>query len=104
MVEEFRADDVVTYVANPNYRGEQPYFQRVVLKGGGDAESAARAVLETGEADYAWNLQVQAAVLQQMEAAGLGSIVTAYGTSVERIHINWTNPDPALGEERSVWH
>ncbi len=104
MVEEFRADDVVTYVANPNYRGEQPFFQRVVLKGGGDAESAARAVLETGEADYAWNMQVQAAVLEQMEAAGLGSVISVYGTSVERIHINWTNPDPALGDERSVWH
>jgi peptide/nickel transport system substrate-binding protein len=105
MVEEFRPNDVVTYVPNPNYREEgKPYFQRVVLKGGGDAESAARAVLETGEADYGWNLQVQASVLAQMEAAGLGTVVTAYGTQVERIHINWTNPDPALGDERSVWH
>ncbi len=105
MVEEFRPNDVVTYVPNPHYREEgKPYFQRVILKGGGDAESAARAVLETGEADYAWNLQVQASVLAQMEAAGLGTVVTSYGTSVERIHINWTNPDPALGDDRSVWH
>ena len=56
MVDEFRPNDVVTYVANPNYREEgKPHFDRVVFKGGGDAESAARAVLETGEADYAWN-------------------------------------------------
>jgi peptide/nickel transport system substrate-binding protein len=103
MVEEFRADDVVVYVPNPNYRGDAPFFQRVTLKGGGDAESAARAVLETGEADYAWNLQVQPQILSQMEAAGLGQIVAGFGTGVERIMINWTNPDPSLGENRSVW-
>jgi len=104
MVDEFRANDVVTFVANPNYRvNGKPFFQRVVLKGGGDAESAARAVLETGEADYAWNLQVLPQVLTQMEAAGNGTILTAYGTAVERIHINQANPDPALGDARSVW-
>jgi peptide/nickel transport system substrate-binding protein len=103
MVEEFRPDDVVVYVPNPNYRGDPPYFQRVTLKGGGDAESAARAVLETGEADYAWNLQVQPQILAQMEAAGLGEILAVFSTGVERIHINWTNPDPALGENRSLW-
>lgn len=104
MVEEFRANDVVTYVANPNYReAGKPYFKRVVLKGGGDAESSARGVLETKEADYGWNLQVLPAILAQMEAAGNGTIMTAFGTQVERIHINQTNPDPALGDNRSVW-
>ncbi|MEZ4672054.1 MAG: peptide ABC transporter substrate-binding protein [Anaerolineae bacterium] len=103
MVDEFRANDVVTYVANPNFREEgKPYFKRVVLKGGGDAESAARAVLETGEADYAWNLQVLPQILAQMEAQGIGTILSVYGTSVERIHVNQANPDPALGDMRSV--
>ena len=104
MVEEFRANDVITYVPNPNYREEgKPYFQRVIFKGGGDAESAARAVLETGEADYAWNLQIAPAVLNSMEAAGNGTVVVAYGTGVERLMMNQTNPDPALGpDERSV--
>ena len=104
VVEEFRANDVVTFTANPNYREEgKPFFARAVFKGGGDAESAARAVLETGEADYAWNLQIAPEVLNQMEAAGVGTVVVSYGTSVERIMINQTNPDPALGENRSVW-
>lgn len=104
MVEEFRSGDVITYVPNPYYREPgKPGFARVILKGGGDAESAARAVLETGEADYAWNLQVTFAILAQMEAAGLGSIINAFGTAVERIHINQANPDPALGDLRSVW-
>ena len=104
MVEEFRPNDVATYVANPNYREEgKPFFSRVVLKGGGDAESAARAVLETGEADYAWNLQIDPAVLGAMEAAGLGQVVVSYGTSVERLMVNQTNPDPALGENRALY-
>ena len=105
VVEEFRANDVVTYTANPNYREEgKPYFARAVFKGGGDAESAARAVLETGEADYAWNLQISPAVLSAMEAAGQGTVVVAFATNVERLMINQTNPDPMLGADmRSVW-
>jgi peptide/nickel transport system substrate-binding protein len=104
MVEEFRANDVVTYTANPNYREEgKPFFQRVILKGGGDAESAARAVLETGEADYAWNLQVLPQILAQMEANGIGTILNVVSSAVERIHLNQANPDPALGDARSVW-
>jgi len=104
VVEEFRANDVITFVANENYREEgKPYFKRVVFKGGGDAESAARAVLETGEADYAWNLQIAPEILNSMASAGLGEVLVAFGTSVERIHLNQTNPDPALGDMRSVW-
>jgi peptide/nickel transport system substrate-binding protein len=104
IVEEFRANDVVSFVKNPNYRVEgQPFFDRVVMKGGGDAEASARAVLSTGEADYAWNLQVAPAILNAMAAEGHGTVVTAFSTGVERIEINQTNPDPALGDMRSVW-
>ncbi|MBK8134814.1 MAG: peptide ABC transporter substrate-binding protein [Chloroflexi bacterium] len=104
VVESFLPNDVVTFVANPNYREPgKPYFQRVVFKGGGDAESAARAVLETGEFDYAWNLQVLPQILAGMAAAGQGVVVSSYGTSVERIHVNQTNPDPDLGDLRSVF-
>jgi len=102
MVEEFRANDVVTYVANPNYREEgKPGFERVVFKGGGDAESAARAVLETGEADYAWNLQISPDVLSSMEAAGNGSVIVAFAANVERLMLNQANVDPD-NENRSL--
>lgn len=102
MVEDFRANDVVTYVANPNFRVEgQPGFDRVVFKGGGDAESAARAVLETGEADYAWNLQISPAVLTGMEAAGNGVVVVGFGSNVERLMLNQANVD-ADNENRSL--
>lgn len=105
MVKEFKPNDVIVYEANPNYReADKPAFQTVVFKGGGDAAAAARSVLETGEFDYAWNLQVEPEILAQMEAAGKGQIVVAFGTSVERLHMNQTNADPSLPpEKRSVY-
>ena len=95
VVTDFRANDTVVYEINENYReADKPYFSRVVLKGGGDAASAARAVLETGEADYAWNLQVEPQILNDMAAAGLGEVVVTFGPAVERLIVNFTNPGP----------
>lgn len=103
VVSEFKANDVVALAANDKYRDPaKPAFASVVFKGGGDAASAARSVLETGEFDYAWNLQVEPEVLQQMAQAGKGKVVSAYGTSVERLMVNFTNPDPALGDKRGT--
>ena len=102
VVTEFLANDTVLYTANENYRDpHKPFFDEVIFKGGGDAASAARAVLETGEADYAWNLQVEPEILSAMEAAGKGKVVAGFGTGVERLMVNFTNPDPALGDARS---
>ncbi len=103
VVTQFKANDVVAYEANSNYRDEsKPAFASVVFKGGGDAASAARSVLETGEFDYAWNLQVEPEILQKMASAGKGTVVSAFGTSVERLMVNMTNPDPALGDKRAT--
>lgn len=103
VVSEFRPNDVIELVANDNFRfPDRPYFASVTFKGGGDAAAAARSVLETGEFDYAWNLQIDPTILSEMEAAGLGTVVTAFGTSVERLHLNQTNPDAALGDLRAT--
>ncbi len=96
VVEEMRVDDTVTYVYNPSYRKAaegKPFFGGVTIKGGGTAEDAARAVLSTGEADYAWNLQVPPEILSQMEAEGNGVVDVGFNTSVEGIRLNQTNPD-----------
>ena len=103
-VGEFLSNDSVLYVPNDNYRDpNKPFFSEVFMKGGGSAEDAARAVLETNEADYAWNTQVPPEVLAQMELAGNGKVVNALGTCVERIMVNFTNNDPNLGDDRSLW-
>jgi len=102
-VVDFKVNDVVVYERNENYHGDTPYFDRVVFKGGGDATSAARAVLETAEADYAWNLQVEPEILAPMEEAGNGVIVAAFAGNVERVLVNQTNPDADLGDDRSEY-
>ena len=68
---EFNPGDTVLYDINEDYHIDGvPFFDEVEIKGGGDAASAARAVLVTGEADWAWNLQVEPEILNQMEAEG----------------------------------
>lgn len=104
-VVEFRPGDTAVFEPNPEFRQvESLGFDRVELKGGGDATSAARAVLQTGDADYAYNLQVEAPVLQQLESAGQGKVEANYGALMERIIINHSDPNKVApsGERSSV--
>ena len=100
----FTVNDTVTLAMNDQYRDPaKPAFASAVIKGGGDAEGSARAVMETGEFDYAWNTQIPPDSQASMTAAGKGEFVVAFGTLVERIEMNMTDPDPALPEgERST--
>ena len=102
-ITSFTPDAIAVYERNPHYYGEKPYFDKVVLRGGGDAQSAAQAVLEHGDADYAWNLQIDPGALATMETAGRGTVVSAFSSLVERIVLNQTNADPALGADRSEY-
>ncbi len=107
MVTAFTVNDTVQMAANPNYRDPaKPAFATAVIKGGGDAEGSARAVMETGEFDYAWNTQIPPETQESMKAAGKGEFVVAFGTLVERIEMNTTDPDPALpeGERATAKH
>ncbi|MCM8748644.1 peptide ABC transporter substrate-binding protein [Thermomicrobiaceae bacterium CFH 74404] len=101
-VREFRPGDVVIYEMNENYREpDKPFFSEVELKGGGDATSAARAAIQTGEVDFAWNLQVEAQVLKQLEETGVGQLGITPGVNVERILVNMTDPRTEVDGERS---
>ena len=98
---EFRPGDAARFVANEAYRmSGLPAFSEVLIKGGGDAISAGRAVLETGEFDYAWNLQLSPEVLSAMAERGKGHIVTAFSTLVERLAFNLREPAPNPGTLR----
>jgi peptide/nickel transport system substrate-binding protein len=99
MVTDFKVNDVVELAANPYYRDPaKPAFATMTVKGGGDAAGAARAVMETGEFDYAWNTQINPELQAQMKAGGKGVFVNAFGTLVERIEMNMTDPSPDLAE------
>ncbi len=99
----FAADSEAIYERNPHYRGDRPYFDQVILRGGGSAEAAARAVLGRGEADYAWNLQIEPSLLAELEANGRGRVVSTFADLVERLVLNQANSDPSLGEDRSEY-
>ena len=103
-INETENTSMVAYARNDNFRvPDQPFFSDVTITGGGDAATVARAVLETGEADYGWNIQVEPQLLQSLQTSGRGMVATAFSNLVERLEVNFTNPDPALGDKRSEW-
>jgi len=104
VVESFRENDQVVYKINENYREpNKPFFDRVNLKGGGDAASAARAVLQTGDYDYAWNLQVEPQILAQLQEGGRGTLKVVPGASLERIAFNFADPNTEVEGQRAYW-
>lgn len=99
---DFKPGDILIGERNPDYHVKnQPHFDTIELKGGGDAVSAARAVLQTGEFDYAWNLQVEDEVLKRMETGGRGKISAVVSGDVEFIILNTTDPWTEVDGERS---
>jgi peptide/nickel transport system substrate-binding protein len=99
---EFKPGDLVSGTINTDYHMEnRPYFDAVELKGGGDAVSAARAVLQTGEYDFGWNLQVEDEILLKLEKGGKGRVVITPGGAIEHIQINFTDPWTEVDGERA---
>lgn len=103
LFEEFKPGDLVRGKINPNYHeANKPYFDAIEMKGGGDAVSAARAVLQTGEYDFAWNMQVEDAILKRLEEGGKGKIHITLGGSIEHIQLNNTDPWKEVDGARST--
>jgi peptide/nickel transport system substrate-binding protein len=99
---DFKPGDTVRAEIFPGYHeANWPFFDRLEMKGGGDAASAARAVIQTGEYDFAWNMQVEDDVLQRMEQGGKGKVEIAWGGQVEHILCNFTDPLREVDGERS---
>ena len=99
---EFKPGDMVKGVINTQYHvANQPHFDSIEMKGGGDAVSAARAVLQTGEFDYAWNLQVEDEVLKRLENGGKGRAVIVPGGDIEFIVLNYADPNTEVDGERA---
>jgi len=102
MFVDFKPGDVLRAKLNPDYHvPNRPYFDTVEVKGGGDAVSAARAVLQTGEYDYAWNMQVEDEILLKLESAGKGRVSIIETGAVEFIMLNATDPAVEVDGERA---
>ena len=99
---DFKPGDVVRAEANPTYHvPNRPFFDTLEMKGGGDAVSAARAVLQTGEYDYAWNMQVEDDILRRLEQGGKGRVNIWPTGNPEHIQCNFTDPSTEIDGERS---
>ena len=99
---EFRPADTVRGERFVDYhKPNRPYFDSIELKGGGDAVSAARAVLQTGDYDFGWNLQVEDEVLKRLEDGGKGRIDTVFGNYCEFLYLNATDPNKEVDGEKS---
>jgi peptide/nickel transport system substrate-binding protein len=92
------------FAPNERFREGLPTFRLVELQGGVAPYVAARAVLQTGQADFAHNLQLEAAALSTLAQGEQGAIVPTFGGQVERVMINFTDPNRAAanGEKSSL--
>ncbi len=99
---DFKPGDMVRGEINTDYHiANMPHFDSIEMKGGGDAVSAARAVIQTGEFDMAWNLQVEDEILKKMEEGGKGKAYIIEGGNIEHIGVNFTDPNKEIDGERS---
>ncbi|OGA18722.1 MAG: peptide ABC transporter substrate-binding protein [Betaproteobacteria bacterium RIFCSPLOWO2_02_FULL_66_14] len=99
---DFMPGDAVRGRINPDYHEPgRPHFDTIEMKGGGDAASAARAVIQTGEFDFAWNLQVEDEILVRLEKGGRGKAVMTLGGDIEFIMLNQSDPWTETDGERS---
>ena len=99
---EFKPGDVVRAEIYPGYHvSNRPFFDTLEMKGGGDAVSAARAVLQTGEYDYAWNMQVEDDILLRLEQGSKGRVNIWPTGAMEHIQLNTTDPWTEVDGERS---
>jgi len=99
---DFKPGDVLHAEINGVYHvPNRPFFDTVELKGGGDPVSAGRAVLQTGEYDYAWGVQMEHEILQRLEQSAKGHFVIGRTANVEYIQLNQTDPWREVDGERA---
>ncbi|MBI1848546.1 MAG: peptide ABC transporter substrate-binding protein [Candidatus Rokubacteria bacterium] len=99
---EFKPGDMVRAEINTSYHtANRPFFDTMEIKGGGDAISAARAVMQTAEYDFAWNMQVEDEILKRLETGGKGHAEITPTGYIEHIQCNQTDPWKEVDGERS---
>jgi peptide/nickel transport system substrate-binding protein len=99
---EFRPGDLIRAELNPSYHvPNRPFFDRLEIKCGGDAVGATRAVLQTGEYDFAYYVLVEEEVLKRIEQGGKGRVLAIPSSGVSHIQCNQSDPWREVDGERS---
>ena len=99
---EFRPGDLIRAELNPLYHvPHRPFFDSLEVKGGGDFVSAARAVLQTGDYDFA-GITIDDNVLKRIERGRKGRIVFGGDANIiDHIQVTQTDPCTEIDGERS---
>jgi peptide/nickel transport system substrate-binding protein len=101
-IDSFIENDQVRFSINEHYREpEKPFFATVVIKAGGDQNTAAQAVLQDGDWDMALNIQTGAELLRGLEAHGKGIVATSGFVNTEQLVFNFSDPNVEIDGERS---
>jgi len=101
-VVDFTPGDILRAEINRNYHmPNRPFFDALEVKSGGEAATAARAVLQTGDYDFAGLLAVDDELLRRMEQGGKGRVVVTEGEWVDHILLNCTDPWTEVDGERA---
>jgi peptide/nickel transport system substrate-binding protein len=99
---EFRPGDLIRAELNRSYHvPNRPFFDRLDIKCGGDAVGAARAVLQTGEYDFAHYVLLEEEVLRRIEQGGKGRVMAIPSSGVSFVQCNQTDPWREVDGERS---
>ena len=99
---EFKPGDLIRGERFADYHmPDRPHFDAIEMKGGGDAVSAARAVLQTGEYDFAWNVQVEEELLARLEKGGKGTTTISPGGDIEFMQLSIKDPWTEVEGERA---
>jgi len=99
---EFKPGDMIRAELNPSYHvPNRPYFDRLEIKCGGDSVGAARAVLQTGEYDFAYYVLVEEEMLRRIEQGGKGRVLAVPSSGVSHIQLNQSDPWREVDGERS---
>lgn len=103
-VVDFMLGDRLRATLNPGYhQPNRPHFDTLEIKGGGDAISAARAVLQTGEFEHARTLAVDDVLLDRLQLAGngRGRLMFRDTGTVTFVMLNVTDPNREVAGEHS---
>ena len=99
---DFTPGDIIRADINLAYHvPNRPFFDRLEIKGGGDAVSAARAVLQTGEYDFAYYILAEEDVLKRLEQGTKGRVLAVPSSGVNHILCNQSDPWREVDGERS---
>lgn len=97
----------IVFEPNPNYRDKNAvFFQRIVWRGGGTVDEAARLLFKEGSLDMVYVLDTAnpATLAELTQYKNNGKVVSAFGSIILRILLNRTDPNKAdeNGEYSSI--